>query len=123
MRAHTFDVEIPGIDAWKAAMANVSQTKCVATDRLLKLHRQDLDTMRQAVANCVMHGVRAAPLVFDQGSKDALERVLGFLHSSAPESLDSVKTDDEATAALDHLLSCAPQPDNLGIDWLLPAVQ
>ena len=39
----------------------------------LKLHRQDLDTMCQAVVKCVMHSVRAALLVFDQGSKDAYE--------------------------------------------------
>ena len=72
--------------------------------------------MRQAVVKCVMHAVRAALLVFDQGSNDALERVVGFLHSSAADTPDSLKTDDEAIAALGHLLSCVPQPENLGID-------
>ena len=50
-------------------MANISQVKGFATDRYLKLHRQDLDTMRQAVVQCVMHDVRAALFVFDQGAK------------------------------------------------------
>ena len=81
VRAHSFDVEIPDRDAWKAVMANVSQTKCLATDRFLELHRQDSDTMHQAVVKCVMHGDRAALLVCDQGSQDALEHVVGFLHS------------------------------------------
>ncbi|MFM7988340.1 MAG: hypothetical protein ACKPKO_54415, partial [Candidatus Fonsibacter sp.] len=35
-RAHTFEFEIPDIDAWKAVVANVSQTQCLATDRFLK---------------------------------------------------------------------------------------
>ena len=67
--------------------------------------------MRQAVVKCLMHGVRAALIVFDQGSNDALEHVVGFLHSSAAETPESVKSDDEATTALEHLLSCVPQPD------------
>jgi hypothetical protein len=72
-----------------------------------------------------MNGVRAALLVFDQGFNDALEHVdvVGFLHSFAAGTLESVKSDDEATASLQHLLSCVPQPENSGIYCLLPAVE
>ena len=49
--------------------------------------------------------------------------MVGVLHSSAAETPESVKSDDEATAALEHLLSCAPQPENVGIDGWLPVVE
>ncbi|MFM7989199.1 MAG: hypothetical protein ACKPKO_58785, partial [Candidatus Fonsibacter sp.] len=87
----------------------------MATDRFLKLHGRDFDTMRQAVVKCVIHGARVALLVFDQGSKDALERVVGFLHSSAAETLDMVKADNESTSVSEQLLLRVPQPENLGI--------
>ena len=49
VRVDTFAVEIPDLDVWKAVMVNISQVKGLATERFLKLQRQDLDTVHQAV--------------------------------------------------------------------------